>query len=55
VIALPPRQRLAARMTRLAQVEEQGGKFVLSLSQCWIIFWISGDAAFRHFASSDVF
>lgn len=33
VIALPPRQRLAARITRLAQPEEQGRKLVLSLSQ----------------------
>ncbi|MCP3465640.1 Crp/Fnr family transcriptional regulator [Bradyrhizobium sp. CCGUVB23] len=33
VIALPPRQRLAARITRLAQAEEQAGKYVLSLSQ----------------------
>jgi CRP-like cAMP-binding protein len=32
-IALPPRQRLAARMTRLAQEKEQGGNSVLSLSQ----------------------
>jgi CRP-like cAMP-binding protein len=33
LIALPPRQRLAARIARLAQADEQSGKIVLSLSQ----------------------
>jgi CRP-like cAMP-binding protein len=32
-IALPPRQRVAARVVRLAQKEEEGGKLVLCLSQ----------------------
>src|SRR5215471_12452408 len=32
-IALPPRQRVAARMVRLAREEDEGGKPVLCLSQ----------------------
>jgi CRP/FNR family transcriptional regulator, cyclic AMP receptor protein len=32
-IALPPRQRIAARMVRLAREEDEGGKPVLCLSQ----------------------